>query len=177
MRSTLSRSGDSPSTKRSWPCVRMRTLNSASRCLRFSSYEPNSVSMPSSGTVIRFISSILGPGSSRRNSFGPGRRWSPSYKTHRVCRTFRPITHLALEFSSHVRARLAARHRFLLPAAQVFDRHRLVRPLIVAFDRDERHVPARRILELLSELVGVGIDLDTQPRSSEIARQLDGRGA
>src|SRR5882757_1473712 len=40
---------------RSCPCVRMRTLNSASRCLRFSSYEPNNVSIPSSGTVIRFI--------------------------------------------------------------------------------------------------------------------------
>src|SRR6266568_3997246 len=52
MRSTLSRFGDSPSTSRSWPCVRMRTLKSDSRCLRFSSYEPNKVSIPSSGTVI-----------------------------------------------------------------------------------------------------------------------------
>src|SRR5258708_15981607 len=38
----------------------MRTLKRASRCLRFSSYEPNSVSIPSSGTVMRFIGSILG---------------------------------------------------------------------------------------------------------------------
>src|ERR1035437_3601660 len=33
----------------------MRTLKSDSRCLRFSSYEPNRVSIPSSGTVMRFI--------------------------------------------------------------------------------------------------------------------------
>src|SRR5262249_1441908 len=56
MRSTLSRSVASPSTSRSWPCVRILTLNSDSRCLRFSSYEPNSVSMPASGTaMLRFI--------------------------------------------------------------------------------------------------------------------------
>src|SRR5262249_14084435 len=39
---------------RSWPWVRMRTLKRDSRCLRFSSYEPNSVAIPSSGTVMRF---------------------------------------------------------------------------------------------------------------------------
>ena len=38
----------------------MRTLKSDSKCLRFSSYDPNSVSTPSSGTVMRFINSLPG---------------------------------------------------------------------------------------------------------------------
>src|SRR5437867_4236908 len=48
----------------------MRTPKSDSRYLRFSSYEPNSVSIPSSGTVMRFIELACVLSSARSRSPG-----------------------------------------------------------------------------------------------------------
>ena len=70
-----------------------------------------------------------------------------------------------------------ARHCGLLPAPDVLDRHLVARTLVVADDRHERHVARSGVLELLTELVRLWIDIDTEPAVAQLGGELDGVGA
>ena len=62
---------------------------------------------------------------------------------------------------------LRAGHSFLETGPQILDRDLAQGPFIVAHDRDERHPPSRRVLQLLPELVRLGIHVNSDAAGAQ----------
>src|SRR5262249_23498551 len=75
-----------------------------------------------------------------------------------------------LDPAEHVGRGLGFRHALLRAATEILDRHDGGRALVLPFDDYERRAATRRVLELLSQFIGLGVDLDAEARFSEVGR-------